>query len=1167
MAQTPNPSRRSWVGPAPMPFLTPRPERSDRRQRELRWADGGSQSSVRRSGVGAGGGGGGGGDRDREVNVQVVLRCRPLSEDEQRSNVQSAISCNDTKREVTVLHSLFKQADKTFTFDKVFGPKSQQRSIYEHAVAPIVHDVLEGYNCTVFAFGQTGTGKTYTMEGEMRQKVGELSDTAGVIPRVVRHIFDVLETRKADYSMKVSFLELYNEDISDLLASEDQSRFSEDRQKRPISLMEDGKGGAIIRGLEEIVVYSPSDIYSLLECGSARRRTADTALNKQSSRSHAVFSIYIHVKETTVGNEELMKCGRLNLVDLAGSENIARSGAREANQKTCKSVMLKDIYQEMERMKQDVKAAREKNGIYIPNERFALEEAEKKTMREKIEHLELTLQKQRKEVEKYKGLYAAEQEHRLDLESQNKELKVNLENWKGKFLDLQEAHSKANTSLKEKDFIISNLLSAEHLILERAKEMRSTLENASGDITMLLSKLERQSKTEEENEGLLSDFRSGLHHSLGSANQLERRISKAKDMYASGVQCMRELANTLRQRSITDSEQMVLNISAHAVSVDNFLAMMVSEAEQVLNDVLKSTSELKELLSFSAEQQTAGLQRSLTSAQAMSKTSIDFFRDIRIHVSRLMKLMEQNQIEQSSQLAEFEEEFKETCNQEEQAALNRIAGILSGLTARKTTMLSECIAQLKGKYSEEQKHLKLEMSNLQQVSDNGKEEAAAYAGMVEKKFQEDNSLHAKLRDQMKDILQQWYPSHLVDLKHSSMERRKDNDNIFHEKLLLSSQNDAGFHAITSDMLTASENSLLLDHETQKIIESVSATFTENLSLLNEKHSENTESLRSVASNCLEKNYKANSPVRHHPRELLTDANSLESIEELRASVPDLVAKFRSESKLDETDKGKQYSNQKTRPSYVPVVSVFLGRCSLEKIVGEKRFIWRIAQRPSEERGKGKSIRCRASERSSVSWEKIMLRRPLIQRLERAVLEEQLYWARLERQKFVAMSAEADETIWNLAALARRTMQERDEARNQARMILAGVHARNGWMTMLPGRAHSEAAMPGVISGAGADSQALAPPPFRPLGDMAMQGQHAQTGTGYCVASSSNSGHRNQVDAYTVLPSLHGLASSTQEHFDPDMFLVEGPEMLQDSVPKMAGSSGLGKNSGASDRLA
>ncbi|KQK22297.1 kinesin-like protein KIN-5B isoform X1 [Brachypodium distachyon] len=1056
MAQTPNPSRSSWVGPAPHPFLTPRPER-----RELRWAEAGSHSSVRRSGVGAGSVGGGN-EGGREANVQVVLRCRPLSKEEQKANIQSAVSCNDTKREVTVLNSLFKQADKTFTFDKVFGPKSQQRVIYDQAVAPIVDDVLDGYNCTVFAFGQTGTGKTYTMEGEMMQQVGELPAAAGVMPRAVRHIFDILEARKADYSMKVTFLELYNEELTDLLASEDQSRFPEDRQKRPtISLMEDGKGGAVIRGLEEIVVYSRGEIYSLLEQGSARRRTADTALNKQSSRSHSVFSIYINVKVTTTGNQEVMKCGRLNLVDLAGSESIARSGAKEVrareagelnkslltlgrvitalvehsihvpyrdskltrllreslggkaktciiatvtpsihcleetlvtldyayraksirnkpevNQKVFEYVMLKDLYQEMEKMKQDVKAAREKNGIYIPNERFVLEEAEKKqTMREKLEHLELSLEKQSRELEKFKSLYVAEQERKLKLESQNKELKMNFGSCKGEFLDLQEAHSRANIVLKEKDFIISNLLHTEQLILDRAKAMCGTFENKSGDIANLQNKLERRSKTEDENKGLLVNFRSQLDQSLGvlnktivgsicdqrqflqsmteqinsyfsakseSANHLETRITKAKDVYASGVRCMNELAKTLGQQSITDCEQMKLNIASHAIAVDNFLAVMVSEAEQVQKEVLRSTSDLKEVLAFSAEQHEVALQRTLYSAQAMSKTSIDFFNDIGAHVSRLIKLMEQSQRGSSSQLVEFEKDFKEFAIQEEQAAHDKITGILADLTARKTTMVSEYVGQLNEKYGEEQKHLTLEMSNLQQISDNGKKEAASYAGKIERQFQEDTSVHAKTKHQLGDILDQclkrsdhsvshWSQtqscleylnkSSVVEADEFIEDRRNENESIIKEMLLLSSQNDAGFHAITADILTASENSQLLDHETRKRMETVSASFSNHLGLLNEKHTQGTESIRIIASNCIEKDYMTNSPVRHPPRELLTSDYSLESIEKLRASVPDLVLKFKSENKLDELEKGKGYSDQRTRAPRSPLVSV------------------------------------------------------------------------------------------------------------------------------------------------------------------------------------------------------------------------------------------------------
>lgn len=134
--------------------------------------------------------------------VLFEFKFRPLSDDEQRANVPKVVTCNENKREVTVLQGLAnKQVDRVFTFDKVsiiccndylnpeaakifiyaltffrniwkvFGPKAQQRSIYDQAISPIVCEMLEGFNCTVFAYGQTGTGKTYTMEGGMRNKV------------------------------------------------------------------------------------------------------------------------------------------------------------------------------------------------------------------------------------------------------------------------------------------------------------------------------------------------------------------------------------------------------------------------------------------------------------------------------------------------------------------------------------------------------------------------------------------------------------------------------------------------------------------------------------------------------------------------------------------------------------------------------------------------------------------------------------------------------------------------------------------------------------------------------------------------------------------------------------------------------------------------------------
>lgn len=138
----------------------------------------------------------------------------------------------------------------------------------------------------------------------------------------------MLEMQVTDYSMKVTFLELYNEDLTDLLAPE-ESKFSDERSKRPIALMENGKGGVFVRGLEEEVVCSASEIYKILDRGSSKRRTAETLLNKQSSRSHSIFSITIYMKESTHEGEEMIKCGKLNLVDLAGSENVMRSDARD----------------------------------------------------------------------------------------------------------------------------------------------------------------------------------------------------------------------------------------------------------------------------------------------------------------------------------------------------------------------------------------------------------------------------------------------------------------------------------------------------------------------------------------------------------------------------------------------------------------------------------------------------------------------------------------------------------------------------------------------------------------------------------------------------------------------------------------------------------------------
>ncbi|KAL6648953.1 hypothetical protein ACP70R_013177 [Stipagrostis hirtigluma subsp. patula] len=216
--------------------------------------------------------------------------------------------------------------------------------------------------------------------------------------------------------------------------------------------------------------------------------------------------------------------------------------------------------------------------------------------------------------------------------------------------------------------------------------------------------------------------------------------------------------------------------------------------------------------------------------------------------------------------------------------------------------------------------------------------------------------------------------------------------------------------------------------------------------------------------------------------------------------------------------------------------------------------------PEERREGGDKMQSSSAERSLAAKDGISSPASPTDLEERAVLQEKLFWARMERQKILAMSAMADEKIWSLTALAQKMMQERDEVRSQASILLADLQARNSQTMKLRRRAYSTAARPNVFAAAGGNSQAVAATPFRPSGEMTttmMQGQYAlSTGPGYRAASSSNFGHMNlssSMDPYTVQPFLHGLASSSQDYFDPDMFLVDDADAPpQDLVPATAG---------------
>lgn len=176
------------------------------------------------------------------------------------------------------------------------------------------------------------------MQGDLTlSPLGNPSAQAGMIPRVLFKLFQQLESTVTDYSVKISYVELYNEELRDLLASElpapsgsaqPMGMCGPKDAQGGLKIFDDAsKKGVLIQGLEEVPVKDFNDALALLDKGSQRRQIAATKFNDHSSRSHSVFSITVHTKETSSLGDDLLKVGKLNLVDLAGSENIGRSGA------------------------------------------------------------------------------------------------------------------------------------------------------------------------------------------------------------------------------------------------------------------------------------------------------------------------------------------------------------------------------------------------------------------------------------------------------------------------------------------------------------------------------------------------------------------------------------------------------------------------------------------------------------------------------------------------------------------------------------------------------------------------------------------------------------------------------------------------------------------------
>ncbi|KAL3639320.1 Kinesin-like protein nack1 [Castilleja foliolosa] len=242
-----------------------------------------------------------GGPRAREEKIVVTIRLRPLNKREQSSKDQIAWECTDDH---TIEYRLNPQ-ERAFSFDKVFGPDSSTENVYEDGVKTVALSSLMGINATIFAYGQTSSGKTYTMRGITEQAVNDI-------------YMHIINTPERDFKIKISGLEIYNENVRDLLNSE---------SGRNLKLLDDPEKGTVVEKLVEETAKDNQHLRHLIQICDAQRQVGETALNDTSSRSHQI--IRLTIESTLRENSDCVRSyvSSLNFVDLAGSERASQTNA------------------------------------------------------------------------------------------------------------------------------------------------------------------------------------------------------------------------------------------------------------------------------------------------------------------------------------------------------------------------------------------------------------------------------------------------------------------------------------------------------------------------------------------------------------------------------------------------------------------------------------------------------------------------------------------------------------------------------------------------------------------------------------------------------------------------------------------------------------------------
>ena len=273
-------------------------------------------------------------------NILVCIRCRPLSSSEKQLSSNETIRIMDSKMVVLIdpieyngPTKIFKNRsrEQTYAFDFAFDKNCSQYTVFENSTKFLIDGVVNGYNATVFAYGATGAGKTYTMLG---------NDTnPGIMPLTLRELFNKVNSfNDREYKLKFWYLEIYNENIRDLLKFMGRNNSSNNLNNTDnnislttneyLDLREDPERGVVVNGITEVNVTNSNDMLKILKRGNRNRTQEATGANETSSRSHAILQVSVEYKDKNSGIDIEIKFSKLSLIDLAGSERASATQNR-----------------------------------------------------------------------------------------------------------------------------------------------------------------------------------------------------------------------------------------------------------------------------------------------------------------------------------------------------------------------------------------------------------------------------------------------------------------------------------------------------------------------------------------------------------------------------------------------------------------------------------------------------------------------------------------------------------------------------------------------------------------------------------------------------------------------------------------------------------------------